>query len=170
MRVSCRAFDQRQHLGAPQVRGDRTHYLVHDHALRIHEEAFRCTVDAVVDGRVALLVDRHRRVGIAKLGEPLPRERIIILVIEPDDLDLAGLGDVEQYGMSKFAGELLAVEEFNDENALRKITPMNFLRPGRIFRRAKWIDHMFSLHVFDHPIRSTIRSASKPVVLTNPYL
>lgn len=80
------------------------------------------------------------------------------------------LDDVEQYGMCKFAGELLAVEEFNEENKLRKITPMNFLRPGRIFRNAKWIDHMFSLHVFDHPIRSTIRAAGKPAILTNPYL
>ncbi|MEO7361693.1 MAG: hypothetical protein ABI120_15285, partial [Gemmatimonadaceae bacterium] len=80
------------------------------------------------------------------------------------------LDDLEEFGMNKWAGELLAVEEFNQEQALRKIAPMNFLRPSRVFRRAKWIDHMFSLHVFDHPIRSTIRDASKPVVLTNPYL
>ena len=80
------------------------------------------------------------------------------------------LDDLEEFGMNKWAGELLAVEEFNQEQALRKIAPMNFLRPSRVFRRAKWIDHMFSLHVFDHPIRSTIRGASKPVVLTNPYL
>jgi hypothetical protein len=80
------------------------------------------------------------------------------------------LDDLEEFGMNKWCGELLAVEEFNTEQSLRKIAPMNFLRPGRIFRNAKWIDHMFSLHVFDHPVRSTIRTAGKPAVLTNPFL
>jgi hypothetical protein len=80
------------------------------------------------------------------------------------------LDDLEEQGMNPWAGELLAINEFNDEQRLRKITPANFLRPGRIFRNAKWIDHMFSLHVFDHPLRSTARVGGKPVKLDNPYL
>lgn len=80
------------------------------------------------------------------------------------------LDDLEEYGMNKWCGELLAVEEFNAEHTLRKIAPTNFLRPRRIFRNAKWIEHMFSLHVFDHPVRSTIAGRTKAAILTNPYL
>ena len=80
------------------------------------------------------------------------------------------LDDVELSGMNKWCGELLAVEEFNAENELRKIGPTNFLRPGRIFRNAKWIDHMFSLHVLDHPARSPGYGERTPAVLSNPYL
>ena len=80
------------------------------------------------------------------------------------------LDDVEFSGMNKWCGELLAIEEFNAEQTHRKIAPMNFLRPGRIFRNAKWIDHMFSLHVLDHPVRSTVRSAGSPAIIANPYL
>ena len=80
------------------------------------------------------------------------------------------LDDIEFSGMNRWCGELLAVEEFNAEQKHRKIAPMNFLRPGRIFRNAKWIDHMFSMHVLDHSARSTIRAAGGPAIITNPYL
>lgn len=80
------------------------------------------------------------------------------------------LDDVEEEGVNPWCGELLAVNEFNAEQPLRKITPLNFLRQRRIFRNAKWIDHMFALHVFDHPVRSSARTSERPVRLDNPYL
>ena len=80
------------------------------------------------------------------------------------------LDDVEEEGMNPWCGEMLAVNEFNAQQRLRKISPLNFLRQRRIFRNAKWIDHMYALHVFDHPTRSRARAPERAVRLDNPYL
>lgn len=101
------------------------------------------------------------------------RECLAVLLGSPDcylPVTPIYLDDVEEVGMNRWAGELLAVDEFNAENALRKIAPLNFLRQRRIFRNAKWIEHMFALHVFDHPIRSSARVQQRPVQLPSPYL
>jgi hypothetical protein len=80
------------------------------------------------------------------------------------------LDDVEEDGCNPWCGELLAVNEFNRDMPLRKLSPYNFLRPTRLFRNAKWIDHMFALHVLDHPVRNEARRLAVPVRLDNPYL
>ncbi len=85
-------------------------------------------------------------------------------------ITLVYLDDVEEEGVNPWCGELLAVNQFNDAHPRRKITPFNFLRQRRIFRRAKWIDHLFALHVLDHPTRSAPRRPDTPVRLINPYL
>lgn len=78
--------------------------------------------------------------------------------------------DVEDESHNRFCGELAAVHEFNDENETRKMDRNEFLRGYRVFRNARWIDHMFTLHVFDHPTRSTLLQQRDRVVLTNPYV
>jgi hypothetical protein len=80
------------------------------------------------------------------------------------------LDDVEHESHNRFSGELAAVHEFNDENDLRKIDRNVFLRGYRVLRNARWIDHMFTLHVFDHPTRSKLIQPRQKVVLTNPYV
>ncbi len=80
------------------------------------------------------------------------------------------LDDVEHPSHNSWCGERLAVYEFNDSHELRKIEQHAFLRGYRIFRNARWIDHMFTLHVLDHPSRTTLVQARQPTVLTNPYL
>jgi hypothetical protein len=52
---------------------------------------------------------------------------------------------------NEWAGELLAVREFNAEHEMRKIEQYRFLRSRRIFKCARWIDQIFLLHLFDHP-------------------
>jgi len=66
-------------------------------------------------------------------------------------------------------GELLAIDEFNQEHERRKLFPDRFLRHKRVFKNAEWIDHMYYLHVLDHPRRNTIRDAKASNVM-NPYL
>lgn len=78
------------------------------------------------------------------------------------------LDDIAQDGHCRWAGPLLAVEEFNAEHSHRKIGPFNHLRNKRLFKRASWIDHMFSVHVFDHA-RRAIRTR-KPVILDSPII
>lgn len=79
------------------------------------------------------------------------------------------LDDVQFPGHNEWAGEMLAVREFSDRNAMRKIGKANFLREQRLFKRASWISHMYHLHVFDHPSRSTVLKGRAQAVLTNPH-
>jgi hypothetical protein len=52
---------------------------------------------------------------------------------------------------SDWAGELLAINEFNAEHDLRKIQQFRFLRSRRLLKNARWIDQIFILHLFDYP-------------------
>lgn len=80
------------------------------------------------------------------------------------------LDDVQFAGHNEWQGELLAVREFNERHDMRKITPYNFLRASRIFKRPIWIDLMYTLHVLDHRKRSVAGRRDQPAVLKNPYL
>jgi hypothetical protein len=80
------------------------------------------------------------------------------------------LDDLEHPSHNSWCGERLAVAEFNEKHAARKIEQHAFLRSYRIFRNARWIDHMFTLHVLDHPSRTTLRQHRQSTILTNPYL
>jgi hypothetical protein len=71
---------------------------------------------------------------------------------------------------TRFAGELLAIAEFNDENELRKLDADRSLPYGRVFKHAEWLQHMFRLHVFDHPERSDVAPPQEIVAVENPYL
>ena len=82
------------------------------------------------------------------------------------------LDDVESPAHNSWCGELYAVHEFNEKHERRKIEPHTFLRGTRIFKNARWIDHMVTLHVLDAPARSTwqVDTGSRPIVLDNPYI
>ncbi len=80
------------------------------------------------------------------------------------------LDDIGVDGSNPWTGELLAVKEFNDENAMRKIVPFNFLRSRRIFKNTQWIDRMFAAHIHDHPCRSPERKRTTQWVIGNEYL
>lgn len=81
------------------------------------------------------------------------------------------LDDIQFPGHNRWQGELLAVDEFNERHEMRKITPYNFLRASRLFKRPIWIDLMYTLHVLDHPSRTAASQlGGGPAVLKNPYL
>lgn len=80
------------------------------------------------------------------------------------------LDDLEHPSHNSWCGERLAIREFNEEHDLRKIEQHAFLRSYRVFRNARWIDHMFTLHVLDHASRTTLTEERPATVLTNPYL
>jgi hypothetical protein len=65
--------------------------------------------------------------------------------------DLIG-GDAELH--SRYAGELLAIDEFNDEHPDRKLAPINGLRHKRRIP-AMWNDQLYVLHAFGHPAYAT---------------
>ena len=80
------------------------------------------------------------------------------------------LDDIGVHGSNPWNGELLAVSEFNSENALRKIAPFTLLRSRRIFKNTQWIDRMFAAHIHDHPYRSASHRRATKRVLGNEYL
>jgi hypothetical protein len=83
---------------------------------------------------------------------------------------LVYLDDIGFESSNPWAGELLAVREFNEENEMRKIHLFEGLRHKRLFKHTSWFDQVYLLHVLDHGRRS-VRGAPKEVkVLTNLYL
>jgi hypothetical protein len=56
---------------------------------------------------------------------------------------------------SEFTGELLAIREFNDEPASRKIAKINGLHAKLHPLNEPWIEGMYVLHLFDHPDYNT---------------
>jgi hypothetical protein len=71
---------------------------------------------------------------------------------------------------SKYAGELLAITEFNEAHEHRKIEPDRILAYNRVFKNAEWLAHMFKLHVFDHPERIDLSGGEQIIAVKNPYL
>jgi hypothetical protein len=79
------------------------------------------------------------------------------------------LDDIHFEVHNPYAGELLAVREFNERTKFRKICRHEFLECSRLFRRAEWIKHMFILQVMDHPARQAAYKGPQSL-LENPYL
>jgi hypothetical protein len=71
---------------------------------------------------------------------------------------------------TRFAGELLAIEEFNEAHELRKLEFDRMLPYNRVFKHAEWLAHMFKLHVLDHPIRRNVAGTGRQMHVPNPYL
>jgi hypothetical protein len=82
------------------------------------------------------------------------------------------LDDIGVVGSNPWVGELLAVNEFNDEHKHRKIHPEMWLRARRIFKCASWIDQIYIMHALDHEWLNTERKElrAKVQVIENPYL
>ena len=55
--------------------------------------------------------------------------------------------DINKPEHNIYCGELLAIEEFNEENSKRKICKMRQLKNWRLFKNALYLDQMYFLHV-----------------------
>ena len=81
------------------------------------------------------------------------------------------LDDIQDDSHNTWCGELAAINEFTHDHEYRKIERHTFLRGYRLFKNARWIDHMFFAHILDHPNRSDpALIETKPVILDNPLL
>jgi hypothetical protein len=83
---------------------------------------------------------------------------------------LVYLDDTGFESANPWAGELLAVREFNEENEMRKIHLHTGLRHKRLFKHTSWLDQIYLLHVLDHERRSVSGAPRELKVLTNTYL
>lgn len=53
---------------------------------------------------------------------------------------------------SEWTGELLAIKQFNDEHDDRKLARINGLRYKRLPVIGEWLEGLYVLHLFDHPL------------------
>ena len=97
-----------------------------------------------------------------RLFDGSPDAYLPTLPVYVDDLALAT--------HTRFAGELLAIREFNAERELRKVDWDWNLRNTRVFKNAEWLTHMFKLHVLDHAERSDLSRPQGIATFENPYL
>jgi hypothetical protein len=97
-----------------------------------------------------------------RLFEGPPDGYLPVVPVYVDDISLST--------HTRFAGELLAIREFNDEHELRKLDWDWNLRNTRVFKNAEWLTHMFKLHVLDHPERGDLSRPEEVASFDNPYL
>ncbi len=126
-------------------------------------EFFHALTDEQPIGFVAIDVDYYS--SAKKALDILRGSPQIYLPIVPVYLD-----DIGVDGSNPWTGELLAAEEFNRENELRKIAPFTLLRSQRIFKNTQWIDRMFAAHVHDHALRSGAYRRPSTNILPNEYI
>lgn len=76
------------------------------------------------------------------------------------------LDDIGDEYCSPWTGKLLAVDEFNREQPVRKIAPFPMLRSKRLFKNARWIDQIFVAQIYDHATRLVAeeRPCSKRII------
>jgi len=125
---------------------------------------FISQLDNVV-GYVAIDVDYYWSAAdcLALFTDPEPTKYLPTTTVWVDD--------VVEESNNPWCGELLAINEFNAAHAMRKIAPFRLLRNERIFKRARWIDQIYTLHVLDHPRRSVNTVPARPTrVLNNPLI
>lgn len=78
-------------------------------------------------------------------------------------MTLVYLGAIRIDNANPAVGELAAVRDFNAAHPLRQIHPFTSLRDKRVFRRAAWLEQIYTLHVLDHPRRSGVDPLQRPI-------
>jgi hypothetical protein len=68
--------------------------------------------------------------------------------------------DVQFFFANRFCGELLAIDEFNRDNAMRKIDQDRSLPGHRPVLTIGWYKAMYICHVLDHPVRTSPQERS----------
>ena len=126
-------------------------------------EFLRSLSDETPIGFVAVDVDYYS--SAKKALEVLRGPPHLYLPVVPVYLD-----DIGVDGSNPWTGELLAVDEFNRENKLRKIAPFTLLRSRRIFKNTQWIERMFAAHIHDHALRSPTHRRQSRNILPNEYI
>ena len=70
-----------------------------------------------------------------------------------------------------WVGEMLALNEFNESHALRKIAPFQSLRAKRPFKNAVWLEKMYVTHIFDHQFKTVAYNKRSHVsIIPNEFI
>jgi hypothetical protein len=66
---------------------------------------------------------------------------------------MAHIDDTMGHSKNAWCGELLAIDEFNQQHTLRKIDVARGFQQRRVFRHAWWLEKLRKVHILDHPER-----------------
>jgi hypothetical protein len=80
------------------------------------------------------------------------------------------LDDIFAAEHNPWCGELLAINEFNGAQTMRKFNWSPFIDADRLFKRASWLKQVWNFQVMDHPHRAEVRTVAEKRSLFNPYL
>jgi hypothetical protein len=78
------------------------------------------------------------------------------------------LGRADRLGSllrTRWAGQLLAIDEFNDAEPMRKIDLIRTLKYRRPLNQEKWLEHVYAVHALDHPARSLSPGQRAPLTI-----
>jgi hypothetical protein len=160
-------FDLVEGLPAPRDHRDSP-YIWQDGFYRMDEAKLRARLDGA-----QLILGAVRETGPAFLSSAPPPIGFISFDLDYysstcDAFDGLLFGDADRYlprvvcyfddtvgphweMHSQFTGELLAIDEFNDRSADRKIGKLNGLRYKLLPYEGSWVEGIYVLHLFDHP-------------------
>jgi hypothetical protein len=160
-------FDLGEGLPAPRDHRDAP-YIWQDGFYRMDEAKLRARLDGA-----QLILGAVRETGPAFLSSAPPPIGLISFDLDYysstcDAFDGLLFGDADRYlprvvcyfddtvgphweMHSRFTGELLAIDEFNDRSANRKIGKLNGLRYKLLPYEGSWVEGIYVLHLFDHP-------------------
>jgi len=80
------------------------------------------------------------------------------VVVSYFDDTLGGAARIGSLFRNRWSGQLLAIDEFNTENLMRKIDSIRTLRYRRPLFHEQWIEQMYGVHILDHPFRNRLSS------------
>jgi hypothetical protein len=66
---------------------------------------------------------------------------------------------------TRWAGQLLAIDEFNEGGSARKIDVIRTLKHRRPLNQEQWLDQVYAVHVLDHPARAVGAAPRAPLSL-----
>jgi hypothetical protein len=75
--------------------------------------------------------------------------------------------DIVGFSFSEYNGERLAIAEFNEAHAMRKVSPLYGLKyfVPQAHANSMWVDVFYLAHIFDHPLYAMPDELRKPTTI-----
>jgi hypothetical protein len=83
-----------------------------------------------------------------------PSEKLLPVSIAYFDDTLGSPARIGSLFRNRWAGQLLAIDEFNARHKTRKIDEIRILPYRRPLFHEQWIAQTYAVHVLDHPLRT----------------
>ena len=83
-------------------------------------------------------------------------DKLLPVVVTYFDDTLGGPERIGSLFRNRWAGQLLAIDEFNAAHATRKIDVIRTLRDRRPLHHEQWLRQTYGAHILDHPFRNRL--------------
>jgi hypothetical protein len=83
-------------------------------------------------------------------------DKLLPVIVTYFDDTLGGAERIGSIFRNRWAGQLLAIDEFNGAHATRKIDVIRTLRYRRPLNQEQWLQQIYGVHILDHPFRNRL--------------